>query len=156
MNVQRTFNVETMKEIIRVTNSTKRADEALWKGSIIAIKRPDGSIPRDRDEILKTATHFYSELYSSKVGVARSSDDTCNARQLSVDGITEVEVLNATKKLKNNKSPGIDKISNELLKYAASVHSEIPTLSAVQQMPERQRCTKVLEKCTDHFSLQER
>ena len=49
--------------------------------------------------------------------MARSGDDTCNARQLSVDEITEVEIRNAIKELKNNKSPGIDKISNELLKY---------------------------------------
>ena len=38
-----------------------------------------------------------------------------------IDEITENEVQGAIKELKNNKSPGIDKISNELLKYAADI-----------------------------------
>ena len=53
---------------------------------------------------------------------------------MNMDEITENEVQGAIKELKNNKSPGIDKISNELLKYAANI-LKCP-VNIVHQMPE--------------------
>jgi len=41
--------------------------------------------------------------------------------QRTVDEITEEEVQKAIKELTNNKSPGLDRLGNELLKYAANV-----------------------------------
>ena len=50
----RKHNAKLPTEIIQQINSTNKADRILniWKNKIIAIKRPDGSLCRDRREIL--------------------------------------------------------------------------------------------------------
>jgi len=67
----RKHNTKLTPEIIQQVNSTRRADKILniWENNITAIKRLDGSLCRDRHEILKIVTDFYHELYSSKISL---------------------------------------------------------------------------------------
>ena len=120
----RKHNTKLTTEIIRQMNSTKKADKILniWKNNIIAIKRPDGSLCRDRHDILKIVTDFYRELYSSKISVNIYLHNRLPSSDMA-DDITESEVFSAIRELKTDKSPGTGQISNELLKYAANILS---------------------------------
>lgn len=78
--------------------------------------------PKTRKDILECATTFYKELYS-KAQNENSEEETI----LSYEGtseigeVTESEILQQIKKLKYNKSPGPDNISNEALKWGAQL-----------------------------------
>ena len=67
-------------------------------------------------------TDFYCELYSSKIAVDTHIHNRLPSSDM-VEDITESEVFSAIRELKSDKSPGTDKISNELLKYAANILS---------------------------------
>jgi len=62
------FNCKQTQKIIEETNSTKSANKFLENGtnSIIAMKRPDGTVTSNKSEILSLATDFYRNLYDSK------------------------------------------------------------------------------------------
>jgi len=67
----RSFNTDMTKRIIEETKSTKAVNKFLMQGSktIIATKRQDGTITRNKTEILSLATNFYRDLYQSQTKV---------------------------------------------------------------------------------------
>lgn len=95
--------------------------------SITHLRQPDNSVISGKDEISKALSTFYESLYS-EIDVDKEFDDSEfvpseNIKLLDVDKnlcegvITEVECLNALKKLKNGKTPGVDGLPADFYKF---------------------------------------
>ena len=84
---------------------------------LAVIKDEDGKILTESEEIKDRWKRYCEELYASQEtdGVPDNADkDSCEDEP----DILLSEVTNAIQHLKNNKSPGPDEISAELIKYA--------------------------------------
>ena len=93
--------------------------------TIKRIKTPDGSIIKEQSKILQKVQEFYSKLFDNKDNSLKSMatskipelqyfkkiDSSNLGGEMSTD-----EPGKALKKMKNNKSPGIDGISADFLK----------------------------------------
>lgn len=84
---------------------------------------------RNREDIIKRATAFYSALYRrpSQEGAQKDEQTKTNTiresqlKENAIDPINEHEIARHIKRLKSEKSPGPDKITNEALKLGASI-----------------------------------
>ncbi|GBP91231.1 Probable RNA-directed DNA polymerase from transposon BS [Eumeta japonica] len=77
-----------------------------------------------RTDIVSTATEFYKNLYRDKARIFTNKTGTETADYHSIPPIHETEVINSIRKLKLEKSPGADNVTNEALKFA---HQILPT-----------------------------
>ena len=69
----------------------------------------------DRNEILKICTRFYKELYSSTPQDQHTSPKITNTDSLEVEAIMTSEVKKTLKEMKNNKAPGIDNLTSDIM-----------------------------------------
>jgi len=82
------------KQIIEETNSTKKANKLLLRGSksIIAIQREEGTTTNSKTEILNLATNFYRSLYESKIEV-----EPCEHQASEPSSIEEFQKMRSNK-----------------------------------------------------------
>ncbi|XP_073960575.1 uncharacterized protein [Choristoneura fumiferana] len=119
-----TYRTNIIQLHLEKSRSAKKAYKELNKSTTwISSLQPGTSKCKSRTEIIKIATDFYSKLYShpditkqSRVDNAYHSTDTRLIQQFS-----ESEILKQLTKLKPEKSPGPDGITNEHLKTARAV-----------------------------------
>ncbi|CAH2088608.1 unnamed protein product [Euphydryas editha] len=116
----------TFKKHVIESGSIKRANKELrlykaWMEGLKASNRTTCN----RNEILQIATEFYKSLYTyERSGEPDRDSSLPPARETlfetSFEVVKEVEVLNGITRLKSDKSPGPDNITNEVLKLGAS------------------------------------
>ncbi|CAH2268874.1 jg21145 [Pararge aegeria aegeria] len=101
------------------TGSTKKAYRELRtnKTWIEGLKNLDKDTNK-RTDIITTATDFYKKLYSDKT---RKSNSNIHVTFENIAAVGEVEIIEAIKRLKLEKSPGPDNITNEALKTAHTI-----------------------------------
>ncbi|CAH0718262.1 unnamed protein product, partial [Brenthis ino] len=95
---------------------------------------------KNREDIIKRATVFYSDLYRrpTQEGAQKVERPETNIiiesqlKENSLDPINEHEIARHIKRLKSEKSPGPDKITNEALKLGA--HILVPYLTKLFNM----------------------
>ena len=78
------------------------------------MKQKDGNITNDRQEILNVCADFYKELYSSKS--SESKPNIISPDQSAIPQVTVREVEMAIKEMKDNKAPGTDDITSDIIK----------------------------------------
>ena len=78
------------------------------------MKQKDGNITNDRQEILNVCADFYQELYSSKSN--ESKPNIISPDQSAISQVTVREVEVAIKEMKDNKAPGTDDITSDIIK----------------------------------------
>ena len=78
------------------------------------MKQKDGIITNDRQEILDVCSDFYQELFSSKSN--ENKPKIVSPDQSALPEITEREIEAATKEMKDNKAPGTDDITSDIIK----------------------------------------
>lgn len=84
---------------------------------------------RNREDIVKRATAFYSELYRRPSQEETQKEEQIKNKhtietqleEITLDPITEREIERHIKRLKSEKSPGPDKIANEALKLGSHI-----------------------------------
>lgn len=103
---------------------------------IVALKTTSNTLVHNTRAILDEFKTFYSSLYTSKKPEKRDIDKfltenslldplTVEHQQWMDEPITELEVLRAIKKMKNNKSPGPDGYPVEFYKVFVSTLSPV-------------------------------
>lgn len=112
----------TLQKHLHSTGSTKKAYKQL-RTNITWIEglTNSGRNVIKRKDIITTATEFYKNLYSyNHTATTRSiyTHTTKDDSGITIKLIDEKEVIETIKKLKLDKSPGSDNITNEALKFA--------------------------------------
>ena len=103
-----------------------RGPKHIYKGGpkkkICEMKNEENKIQTDRNEILKICTRFYTELYSSTpqdqhplLPPPPPSPKITNPDSSEVPPIMTSEVKKTLKEIKNNKAPGIDNLTSEIM-----------------------------------------
>ena len=82
------------------------------------MKQKDGNITNDRQEILNVCADFYQELYSSKS--SESKPNIISPDQSAIPQVTVREVEVAIKEMKDNKAPGTDDITSDIIKIGGA------------------------------------
>ena len=82
------------------------------------MKQKDGNITNDRLEILNVCADFYQELYSSKS--SESKPNIISPHQSAIPQVTVREVEVAIKEMKDNKAPGTDDITSDIIKMGGA------------------------------------
>ncbi|XP_046960645.1 uncharacterized protein LOC124530505 [Vanessa cardui] len=110
---------QTIKKHLQATGSAKKAYKELkphksWIGEL----KNSTKTTQNRSEILKIATEFYKDLYSppNQSTYELPSRNTEKA----IVAFTEEEVAKGIKALKSDKSPGPDRITNEVIKAGST------------------------------------
>ena len=112
-------------------------------GKITMIRRADNTVALNDEEILKEASKFYANLYTTKLSQNYQVDKyfrkmvkprllTPKERELCEGKISIAECMQALKKMKKNKSPGIDGLPMEFYQqfweligeYVVNVYNE--------------------------------
>ena len=89
----------------------------------ILVTGEDG-LTKDSEEQLEIITNFFEKTFKENID---KMEDVEPSKMN--DPFTAEEIETAAKRLKNNKSPGVDTINAELLKYGPNeLHSEIGTI----------------------------
>lgn len=115
---------KTIQEHISKTGGVKKAYKKLMnkKDWMIHLKGKNSILTRNREQIIKVAAEFYRNLYKSSrknQNTAENENTICNEEPL--PEILLSETIAAIKSQKNDKAPGPDQISNEMLKAAMPV-----------------------------------
>lgn len=84
------------------------------KTRITQLKHKDGSLASDRSEILGICSDFYQELYSSTKPTGEKVESKTNGTEL--PPILPTEVEEAIRQMKENKAPGPDEITSDVIK----------------------------------------
>jgi hypothetical protein len=141
----RKFNTTMIKETIENNKSINRLFQTnANKKQILSLKKADGSVTRNRHEIVDRAKEFYDQLYKSNdVNLLAGSGSTCATT------ITPDEIRKALSTMPNGKAPGADSITSELLKKggktACKVLAHLFTLCINQKkIPEDWNCGDII------------
>ncbi|KAG7301329.1 hypothetical protein JYU34_014259 [Plutella xylostella] len=120
---KKSYRLNILEKHITNSGAIKKAYKDLQRSSKWAVnmKNKKGQSLSKRPDIINEATEFYRDLYHSET---TSSIDIINSAchayiNEELPTIIEPEIRHAIKSQKNNKSPGEDKITNELLKSMA-------------------------------------
>jgi hypothetical protein len=116
---------EVFRKHLASHGSLKKAYKELrtHKNWIEGIKN-SGQITHNRNDILTVASNFYRALYKENQPV---NVNYCPSEQATPYDVNEIETINETeviqhiKRLKLEKRPGPDKITNEAIKHAATI-----------------------------------
>ena len=79
------------------------------------MKNEENKIQTDRNEILKICTRFYTELYGSKPQDQHPSLKITNPDSSEIPPILTSKVKKTPKEMKNNKTPGIDNLTSNIM-----------------------------------------
>ncbi|XP_045454944.1 uncharacterized protein LOC123664445 [Melitaea cinxia] len=115
------FRSRTIEKHLNSTGSLKRAYKELrtHKNWIEGLQNQD-KICNSRDAILNIATSFYKDLYNCPTNTQTNNLEKLTNMDYSggIEPIKEAEILYHIKRMKSEKSPGTDKITNEAIKKA--------------------------------------
>ena len=118
----RLFNTKCIEEFIEKNKGSRVFSQPLGRSHLTKLRTENGSLVTSRPEVLAEVEKFYGILYAAHAPVpaARDSNDlrATLVRHYTDDlpdiDVGEIEI--ALRQLKNNKSPGDDGITTELLK----------------------------------------
>ena len=107
-------------QVIERNQSMKVLRPSLGKNIIIALKDRNGKEMRDKSKIEERVQEFYSELYQIRQHPLHETEAKLKRRVLNVNSedipeITTEEINSALHEMKNNKAPGMDYITKDLL-----------------------------------------
>ena len=114
----REYNAKLIQSIIEDNKSVKRVRKEIFadKHYILGIRDKCGDKKFSRENINKAATDYFRDLYKSKENQEyRIHNDP---QEEEIPKIIISEVRTAISSLKNNRTPGDDGITNELLKHS--------------------------------------
>lgn len=113
------YRQDTIDKHLQHTGSTKKAFKELRtsKTWIEGLNRQDKTA-NNRTEIITVASEFYKRLYSDNTRKALTSNNINRSIQGQIRPVDEIEIIEAIKSLKLDKSPGSDNITNEMLKIS--------------------------------------
>ncbi|KAL0902204.1 hypothetical protein ABMA27_000129 [Loxostege sticticalis] len=119
----RQFNMERIKEAIERNKGSKvfARDLSVGQSQLSKLKTEDGITISSKPELLEEIEKFYGQLYTSlRLPVSNLAEDP-RARLTrhyteDIPDVSLYEIRMALKQLKNNKAPGDDGITAELLK----------------------------------------
>lgn len=117
------YRLKTIEKHLEKAGSSKKALKELRinKSWIDSLNCKDKTV-NNRKEIIDVATHFYKTLYKAQGNECTShsyaNDINSTNKSGDIAPITEKEVTQEIKKLKLEKSPGPDGITNEAIKVA--------------------------------------
>lgn len=119
--------METIEKHVRLTGGIKKAYRELTnkKQWIVKIENGSGVQKIDRQEIINIATDYYRELYKNNA----NEKEIDLPENENVPCIMQEEIAKAIDTQKNDKAPGPDGISNEILKQMKVVM--IPILTEI-------------------------
>ncbi|XP_063831012.1 uncharacterized protein LOC135080257 [Ostrinia nubilalis] len=118
----RNFNTNSIKEAIERNQGSKvfARDNSIGQSQLTKLKTADGSVTSTKAEVLSEIERFYGQLYTSVTKPVDSSATDPRAKLTrhyteDIPDISLYEIRMALKQLKNNKAPGDDGITSELL-----------------------------------------
>lgn len=119
------YEDDIINKIMESTGSTKRVQKEITNVKttwISRIKKEDGTITTNREEIVDEATKFYENLYSNEEQNAHKKKEIKSSKIERTDfnenfRIMEAEVEKAIGEMKKGKATGDDGIPNELIIY---------------------------------------
>lgn len=117
------YRTNIIQKHLEKSRSAKKGQQELNKLKIWIPSLQAGTNKcKSRTEIINIATNFYTKLYSQPdINPLRKKDIFSHTNTSSVQRFSESEVLRQVKKLKSEKSPGPDGITNEYIKLARTL-----------------------------------
>ena len=117
----RKFNMQKVNEALISGTSVKTTKRKLGigKSQMYAIKKHNGEVTYNRNEILKVVEDFYTDLYNS-------NDITQTEMNIAIEDVPDItvdEIKMAIKSTKRGKTAGEDGISIDLIKDAGEIAS---------------------------------
>jgi len=139
---------EQIINIIESGKGPKGTHQTGKKQLIASMRKENGEITKDREEILKICTNFYEKLYSSSIPTPKDIiKESCDLEE--PPPITIKEVENALKKMKHNKAPGPDGITTDLIRIGGTPVTEFLTkifnkIMTTKQIPKEWKEAKMI------------
>ena len=117
-----TYRTNTIQRHLEKSRSTKKAYKELNRTKTwIPSLQPGSTKSMSRMEIVNAATEFYAKLYSQPDLLQQINTENQSREDLPIPDFTATEILKQIKKLKSEKSPGPDGITNECIKFAKAL-----------------------------------
>ncbi|KAL0839990.1 hypothetical protein ABMA28_015317 [Loxostege sticticalis] len=132
----RNFNTNCIEEAIERNKGSKvfARDVSVGQSQLTKLKTVDGNIASTKAEVLREIANFYGQLYTSVAIPVSSSavDPKAKLTRHFTEGIPDIslyEIRIALKQHKNNKAPGEDRNTSELLQAGGT-----PVLKVLQKL----------------------
>lgn len=114
------YHEAEIEKAIEQNKNFKCLRKAEGRKQIINLKNKDGRETRDRQQIIEITEKFYTDLYASHLKedpeYKTSTGKIMNIGSEEMPDVNKEEVIMALSSMKNNKAPGEDDITVELLK----------------------------------------
>ncbi|CAG4935787.1 unnamed protein product [Colias eurytheme] len=117
-----TYRTTTIQRKLENSRSVKKAYKELNKTKTwVPFLQSGNNKCKSRTEIIKKATDFYANLYSEPLTQKQTKADIHCTDTTPIAQFTEKEILKQIMRLKPEKSPGPDGITNECIKVAKNL-----------------------------------
>ncbi|XP_073986750.1 uncharacterized protein [Rhodnius prolixus] len=118
------WNNDMVQRILESNNSIKKVNKLLYtdKKWVTGLKNKNDNTLQDRIDIINEATSFFREVYSEKEPNATSENRSfLDDDEMVVEKFLEEEIRFCIRKLKKDKTPGEDSITNEVIQLSAPI-----------------------------------